>query len=290
MNETIKPNFELDVHANISSIGTIESNIAQIKEQAIAIKNWYENLVITSNMLDDIKKEKAQVNKAKDAVATYRKNIVAEFKKPIEVFEKTAKETEGVLKDAYDCINNQVKKYEDEERGKIEAQLSEYFYEYAASLNIDFVAFENANINVTLSASLKKLKEAVRSFLDKVNSDLMLIDTQEEKIEILAEYKRILNVSQAIMNVKARKEAEARERERQEILRQAKLEQEAQIKSVEEAAAEVTAPVEMPAAQNEKPIQEEIYSMSFKVYGTLNELRELKYFLDEKGIKYDANK
>ena len=280
MTETMKPKFDLEVKAQISEIGKIESNISLIKDQALKIQEHYESLVITEDMLADIKKEKADVNKAKDAVASYRRKIVAEFKKPIDVFEKTAKETEAVLKQTYDCINEQVQKYEDETQEQKRREVRSYFEEYAASLNIDFVQFESANINVTLNSSLKSLKEAAKAFLDTVDNDLKLIDTQTDRIEILADYKRTLDVSGAIMNVKARKEAEARERERQEILAKARLEQEAQIRKVEEAVAEVTAPVEI--------VEEEVLSMSFRVYGTIEILREVKRFLDQKGIRYDT--
>lgn len=275
-----KPNIELNVMAHIGNIGTIETNVELIKEQALAIQEWYKNLYITKEMLDDIKTEKANINKVKNSVAEYRKNIIAEFKKPIDVFEKTAKETEKILAETYDIINEQVKRYEDEEKAKKSKEVEEYFNEYAESLNIDFVNYAQASINVTLTASIKSLKESAKGFLDKIQNDLMLIDTQDNKIEILAEYKRTLDVSGSIMRIKQRIEAEARERERQEILRKAKLEQEQIVKKVEE----VTTPKEV------EVVQEEILSMNFKVYGTIDQLREVKHFLDMKGIKYDTNK
>jgi len=273
----VKPSFELEVQANISSIGQIETNIETIKNRAMEIQSWYKNLVITEDMLEDIKVEKANVNKAKSQVAEYRKNIIAEFKKPIDVFEKTAKETEKILSETYDCINEQVKRYEDETKKKKMEEVKEYFNEYAESLNIDFVVYEQANINVTLTASMKSLKTSAKAFLDKINNDLTLIDTQDNKVEILAVYKRTLDASGAILSVKQRIEDEKRERERQELLAKAKVEQEQVVQKVEE----VTTPKEV--------VQEPILSMQFKVYGTIDQLREVKYFLDMKGIKYDTN-
>lgn len=64
-----------------------------------------------------------------------------------------------------------------------------------AVLCIDFVTFEQANIGITLSASLKSLKEQAKNFADRISDDLMLIQTQENKAEILVEYKNTLNVS-----------------------------------------------------------------------------------------------
>ena len=58
-----------------------------------------------------------------------------------------------------------------------------------------------SKINVTLSASLKSLKEQAKLFIDTVEGDLRLIDTQEYKTEILVEYKKSLDVSDAITTV-----------------------------------------------------------------------------------------
>lgn len=281
-----KPQFDLEVKANITSVGSIETNIEQIKNCAIRIQDWYKSLVITEDMLKDIKEEKAAVNKAKTLVSDYRKNIVNEFKKPIVAFETMAKETEKILGDTYDCINEQVAKYENETKAAKSEEIKKYFNEYAESLNIDFVAYEQANINVTLAASMKSLRETAKAFLDKVANDLQLIDTQDNKVEILTEYKKTLNVSQAIMSVKQRIEAEARERERQEILAKAKLEQQKQVEKVESV---LTAPVEVKEADCGMPPKEEILSMNFKVYGTIDQLRMVKHFLEERGIKYDSN-
>ena len=82
-----------------------------------------------------------------------------------------------------------------------------YFEEYKKSLGIDFVTYEQVNLNITMSVSLKKLKETIKTFLDKVMDDLKLIATQEHKDEILYEYKRSLNVSVAITSVTERYKA-----------------------------------------------------------------------------------
>ena len=274
--------FQLDEVTAEVSVGKVTTNIAKVYDQAVLIRDHYAKLVITEDMLPQAMEEKVNVNKAKDAVATYRKDIVAKYKAPINEFEETAKKTEKVLKEAYDCINATVQAYENETKKKKAEEVKQYFDEYAESLNIDFVQFEQSGIDVGLTGTVTSYKKKAKGFLDNILNDLNLINTQQDTIEILAEYKRTLNVSQAIMDVKARKEAEARERERQEILAKAKVEQEAQIKKVEEAVSEVTAPVEI--------VQEEILSMKIKIYGTIDQLREVKHFLEEKGIRYDTDK
>ena len=255
----------------------------QIKEQAIMIKNWYDSLVITEDMLKDIKSEKSQINKAKDTVATYRKDIVKEFKKPIEQFELLAKETESILKEAYDTCNEAVKRYEDETKAKKTEEVKAYFDEYAESLKIDFVEYERLGINVTLTASMKSLKEAVKVCLDKIASEIDLINIQKEELipDMLVEYKKTLNVANAIKNVTDRHKAIEEEKARQEALKALKADEEKTIAKAKEVIEEVTAPVEVKEVKT--------YRSTFTVYGTVEQLRALKEFLEKEGIKYDTN-
>lgn len=279
-----KPNFNLKVVANIDGVANIQSNMEQIKEQAIMIKNWYDSLVITEDMLKDIKSEKSQINKAKDTVATYRKDIVKEFKKPIEQFELLAKETESILKEAYDTCNEAVKRYEDETKAKKTEEVKAYFDEYAESLKIDFVEYERLGINVTLTASMKSLKEAVKVCLDKIASEIDLINIQKEELipDMLVEYKKTLNVANAIKNVTDRHKAIEEEKARQEALKALKADEEKTIAKAKEVIEEVTAPVEVKEVKT--------YRSTFTVYGTVEQLKALKEFLEKEGIKYDTIK
>ena len=115
---TKKPQVTLEVVAKVDQVGAITSNMNDVQQQALAIKEFYSNLIITEDDVPEMKKEKAQINKMKDDVATYRKNIIAEFKKPIDEFETAAKATEKILKEAYDCVNNQIASYEAEVKKK----------------------------------------------------------------------------------------------------------------------------------------------------------------------------
>lgn len=279
-----KPNFDLEVVANIDGVAKIQSNMEGVKEQAIAIRDWYQSLVITDDMLKDIDDEKKQINKAKKAVATYRKDIVKEFKKPIEQFELLAKETEKILEEAYDTCNEAVARHNDELKAKKTEEVKAYFDEYAQSLNIDFVKFERLGLNVTLSASMKSLKETVKVCLDKIASELDLINIQKEELipDMLVEYKKTLNVASAIKNVTDRHKAIEEEKARQEALKALKAEEEKSVAKVKEVVQEVTAPVEVEEVKT--------YRSTFTVYGTIDQLKSLKEFMEKEGMRYDTVK
>lgn len=273
----VKPELT-DVVANITAFGSIDTNIQLIKDKAVSIKNFYESLVINEDDVKDMKSEMAALNKTKDVVKKYRLDIVKEFNKPLDEFVANAKETEKLLSEAYDSLKSQVKVFEDARLQERKQEVVEYFDEYAKSLDIDFVSFENSGLSVGLSGSMKSYKEACRNFLDRIDSDLKLIYSQDEDIinEILVEYKKSLNVGNAIITVKERKRALELERERQEALNALKAKEEEVIKKVEE----VTAPKEV--------VEVKQYTARFKVTTTLDQLKDLKKYMEVKGITYES--
>lgn len=273
----VKPELT-DVVANITALGSIETNIALIKDRALSIKSFYENLVIAEDDVKDMKAEMAALNKTKDVVKKYRIDIVKEFNKPLDEFVANAKETEKLLSEAYDSLKSQVKVFEDARLEERKNEVIDYFNEYAKSLDIEFVSFENSGLTVGLSGSMKSYKEACKNFLDRIDSDLKLIYSQDEESinEILVEYKKSLNVGNAIITVKERKRALELEKERQEALNALKAKEEEVIKKVEE----VTAPKEV--------VEPKKYTARFKVTTTLDQLKDLKKYMDLKGINYES--
>ena len=275
----VKPELS-EVSASITSLGSIDSNIDLIKDKAAAIKNFYASIVISEEDCKDMKKEMASLNKAKDAVKKYRMDIVKKFNEPLDNFVNSAKETEKILTETYDSLKSQIKKFEDETLNKKTEEVKAYYEEYAQSLHIDFVPFENSGLSVTLSASMKSLKEACKSFLDRIDSDIKLINTLEKELisEILIEYKKSLNVSNAVITVKDRHKALEEEQKKQEALTALKAEE----TKVEEKVEEVTAPKVV------EPVK--TYTAKFKVEATIDQIKDLKTFMDLKGIKYDSIK
>lgn len=275
-----KPILDFEVKAEIKSLGIIEDNISEVKEKVVQLNEYYKNITFTEETMKQATEEKAKVNKFKSAVADYRKKIVAEYKKPIELFENTAKETEKILASTYDLINVQTEKYNNDKKEKIKEEIKQYFNEYLQSKNIDFVTFEQANINITLNASKKSLQEQCRTFIDKIVDDLSLIEIQEHKAEILVEYKQSLNVSQAITTVTNRFKAI----EEEKIVHiEMNANHEISKRTYEELENVMNKPLQTPTEEQ----QEEILTLKFTVKGTRTKLKALKEFLENGGYDYE---
>ena len=264
----------------VKQLPVIEQQLQQIKAEVAAKVEKALSLVCTEDTVKDIKAVRADLNKELKAWEDKRKEVKTAVMSPYEQFEAVYK----------DCISNTYKSADIELKSKIDSvekelkerkqsEVIDYFNEYLASKEIDFVTFKNANINITLSASLKSLKEQAKAFIDKIADDLTLINTQNDKEEILHEYKQSLNVSAAITTVvnrhKAIEESKAREAER--------LQREQAAKETEAKVEKAIAPITAPTVEESEPI----LTINFTVKGTRAKLKELKEFLIKGGYDYE---
>lgn len=272
----------------VKQLPVIVEQLAQVKETVLQRVQTATSLVCTDETVKEVKKARAELNSEFKQWEEKRKEVKTAVMTPYEKFEAVYK----------DCVSDTYKKADAELKAKIEGvekelkqkktdEVKEYFNEYLESAGIDFVTFEQANINVTLSATMKSLKEQAKSFIDKISDDLALIDTQEHKAEIMVEYKKTLNVSAAITGVNARFKAIEDEKRRIEEAEERRAAEEQHIAEITSALPEPEpepAPV-MPPLE-EQPEEKE-YTLRFKVTATKDKLRELKAFLDNGGYKYE---
>lgn len=257
---------------------------AEIEEKVKAC----QSMVVTEDNYKDIKKVRAELNKEAKLYADEFRTVKIRVLTPWELVETAYNEN---VKKKYAIADQELKtkigEVEQVLKDEKEAEITAYFEEYRQSLELDFVRWEDAQIRVGLSDSKKKLKEQAKEFLDHITDDLELISTQEHKAEILAEYKRTLNVSRAITTVSDRIAREEAER-KAEAERQAKKEEEA--KHDEEVRSHFTAPrqAKYPAEIVDEPYRE--HFISFKVYGSVEELTQLVSFMKENGYRYEQIK
>ena len=167
-------------------------------------------------------------------------------------------------------------------KAKKEQEVKDYFEEYKTANNIDFIEYGQAKVNVTLSASMKSLKEQVKQFIDKIVDDLKLIETQQNRNEILIEYKKDLNVSRAITEVVQRKE---QLKAIEGVKENTELEEKKQILQNNLSNENVSQDVSSTAEQIKS--NGKMYTITFKVTDTSVRLKKLHDFLVEGGYRYE---
>lgn len=270
----------------VKQLPIIVEQLHEVKAEVTAKVEQALSLICTEDTVKDVKKVRSELNKELKDYEDRREAVKTAIMKPYNDFEEiykdcisdTYKKADAELKNKIDSVENELK-----EKKRIEVLC--YFAELCEANRLDFITFKNANINVTLSASMKSLKEQAKAFVDKIVDDLNLIDTQEHKDEILYEYKQSLNVSNAITTVanryKAIEKAKAREEERK-AREQAEAEAAAKVESVVETVAPPTVEPIAPPVEEEKT-----YTLKFTVRGTMPQLKALKEFLNSGGYDYE---
>lgn len=269
----------------VKQLPEIEEHLKLIQQEIKEKVDAALAMVCTEETVKEIKAIRAELNKDFTGLESKRKEVKTAILSPYEQFEAIYK---ACVTDIFKPADAQLKAKIDEVENALKeekaAELIAYFLEYCESKGVDFVNFNQTGITVTLSASLKSLKEQAKAFVDKVSDELALIDTQENKSEILVEYKNTLNVAQAITTVSNRMKAIAAEKERKEAIR-ARQEAESEIVAKVETVIEeeVLAPVIVTA-----PIEDEkLLTARFTVTTTLQKLKDLKKYLTEGEINYE---
>lgn len=277
----------------VKQLPVIEEQLRQVKENIEQRVSVALSLVCNEDTYKEVKRERAELSKEYKLLEDRRKEVKRVIMEPYLRFEDLYKSCAGDIYTEADAkLKVKIDEVEDGIKSEKAEEIHEYFSEYCKSKNIDFIKFEDTGINVTMSASKKSLKERAAAFVDKVAEDLALVETQEHKEEILVEYKKSLNIAQAITSVTARKEAVENERQRREAMKAeqaARAEAQKKVEAVVEAEEikipePTAAPIEIPI---ESSADETVYETSFKVLGTIEQLKALKNFLEEGGYKYE---
>ena len=233
------------------------------------------NLTCTEKTKKAVKKYRADLSKQFAEYEAERKEKTAEYEKPLKEFKamydeyitKPFKEADKALKTKIDQVESLQK---DEKRETIESYARELIQAYA----LTWLDVQQIMPNVTLSASEKSLKKAVKDAADKIKSEVDCINATSDNAELMAEYMKCLSLSQAKLTVVERQHAiEAAEKARSAYAEQEQVKQ------------EVTDRVEQLAPPT--VVQEEkTYTMTFTVSGTIEQLKVLKAFMISNNISF----
>lgn len=256
----------------------LETLSVEIKEKV----NRATSLVCTEDTVKDIKNVRAELNKEFKELETQRKEVKQAIMAKYDEFEEIYKsKVTNLYKQADTDLKAKIDNVEQSLKDEKEAELREFANQHFDDKKIiGFVYFENIGLNITLSSSMKSLKDQIVMFCENIRKDLDLIALEEYKDEILLEYKKSLDFASSKITVVERHKKLEEMKKVEPVIEEVQEE----VKEIIEE--EITAPVEINEHADEEP-EEQIMVVAFQVTGTKQQLRELKQFLIEKGIKYE---
>lgn len=259
-------------------------------------------LVVTDDNYKELKKVRADLNKEFGELESLRKKVKEAVEAPYKKFEAGAyKRLADEYKIAINTLDGEIKDVETGLRSQRQEEFYRYFEEYRQSLGLDAAVADSkrSGIKVGLSGSMKSLKDQVRAYLDSVDGDLKMIDTLEDKDEVLAEYRVLMNVTDAVRVVADRHKRIEELRKQREAAEEEKKQREAQAAAVDAAVraqegsnqqvSSSDVPVAAPTVEVAEEASEGLYSaryLGYEIRGTMSQLKALKAFLKEELRKY----
>lgn len=274
-----KPILKNEIEAKITTVGKVEDNILEAKKYALELKEYYSTLVFNDEQISEAKDERASINKAVKKISDYRKNIVAEFKKPIELFEATAKETEKILKETSDFVDLQVKNFENKEK-ETRKENAKKIYENNIEELKEILPFEKIFNDKWLNKGNWKedgtspiIEKEIIEVREKVRKELKAIEElhSEFELEIKNSYLQDFDLSKAILKnnqLQEQKKAFEKVAETKEEIVQEKVE---------------TMLKEEVKEENIDPIKE----YTLKIAAPISKLMALRKFLELNKIKFE---
>ena len=263
-------NMEIElVQQPIIKYDAIEEIANQVATKMNELK--LDELEVNENNFKDIKKIRTSLKKEFEEYENKRKLIKEMVMKPYNDFDEKYKKISIYYSEADDKLKSKINEVETE---LLNEKINNLKKEFNSINKYEWLSFENLDLKITRSLSDNEIFTKINEYMAKTENDLATIDTLENKDRILAKYQitKDLNVSISQTNI---------EIEREKLI----AEKETKINDNVEVKDEIIAKTEIKEHQD---LQEEMtYETTFKVKGTLQQLKELKQFMNERGIAYE---
>ena len=282
-----------------NAIKKIDWNYEELKQEITTRANDYKTLVYTDDNIKDAKSDRANLNKFIKVLDTKRKDVKKKMLEPYTEFESQVKELIGIIGEANDNIDSQVKAYEQKKRDEKLVKVQEIYdgifgdSDLLSILTWDRV-FKPTYLNAT--TTLKSIKAEMTELLERVTSELDIInnDDGEYQFEMKEAYLKNFSMTDAL-TVKQKFEENARRKAEYEAKRQAEIEERkererAEAERVASAGKEQTNEnAEIAAAKTVNAVEkvtEQLITLDFRVKATAAQLEGLKNYLKSNNIEF----
>ena len=233
------------------------------------------SLVCTPDNYKEIKEVRSNLNKEFQELETQRKKVKNAIMEKYNEFEAIYKENVSNL---YQEADENLKKKIDESTYVLvkekENKIKDFAEEHIKFNHLEnIIKFEDIPLNINLSCSMKSLETATLDFIKKVSNDLECISSDENRDELLLEYKNNgFDYSKAVLTIKKKQEELKKIKEQQEKVEEIKQDEIQVAEYVEDI---ITTPKEV----------EEKQKWTFTFEATESEAKEIKIYLESRGIE-----
>ena len=271
----------------------IQWNNEELKAEIAAKMTEYEGLVFTEDTIKDAKKDRATLNKLKTAFEDERKRIKKAYMDPYNKFESQVKEVVALIERPIGLIDSQIKEVEENKKLQKKKDIEELFrgIGFQSFVTLDKI-FDNKWLNATVS--MTSIETQMKERIFQIGSDIHAINQLPEfSFEAMETYKETLDLGRAISegqklaDIQKRKIAQEEERKRLQQEAEERKRREAEREKAEKEKVTVSVAESLQTEILEKAvIQEQVYTIDFRVTATKTQLDLLKNSLKESNITY----
>jgi len=189
----------------LKQLPVIEENLKTMSEIIDKKVETARKLAPTEANRKAIKDARAELNNMRKEIEKKRIEFKKEYMKPYDKFDEIYKANIiNKFDDAEKSMKNIVDSLEQVIKDKMEEKIKLYFEELKTQLQIDFVSYEQTDIKIGISDNETALKKKIKTFIDKVASDMQTIWDLDNSSEVLVEYKKTLDLNHSIQEVAER--------------------------------------------------------------------------------------
>lgn len=264
-----------------------------IREQLHALKTRWDarvneaaSLVCTEDTVQAVKAARTELNREFSDLEERRKTVKKAVLGPYEQFESVYKEcVSDAYKRADAALKGKIADTENAIKQRCEDALREYFTELALANGVSWLQYEQLGIRVDMASAKqktpKKLRDQIAATVGHVAKTVDQIADMDDAEEILVEYKRSLDIGNALATVQERHRRIEQEKVAQAAREAARAAEQDRVSKVMAAAQEAVGPPTV--VQPEEPV----YTCTFTVKATRAKLLKLKQFLKQEAIQYE---
>lgn len=269
----------------VRQLPIIEEQLHELKAQWEARVEGAVALVCTEETIQAVKAARTELNREFGDLEERRKAVKKAVLGPYEQFEAVYKEcVSDAYKRADAALKGKITETEAAIKQRCENGLREYFAELAQAEGVEWLQYDRLGIRVDMASAKqktpKKLREQIAAAVSRVSLTVSQIADMDDAEEVLVEYKRSLDIGNAMATVQERHRRIEQERAAQAAREAARAAEQERVAAVMAAAPEAVAP---PTAV---PAEERVYTCTFTVTATREKLLKLKRFLQQEGIQY----
>lgn len=275
----------------------ITFNYEELKGELKAKVDHYGNIAYTEDQIKEAKADKASLNRLKKALNDERIRIQREYMVPFDNFKSKVDELIKIIDEPVSLIDKQVKAFEEKRKQEKEEKIREKFDEINT---LDFLKIEKIwNLKwLNASCSMSKITEEIEETISKIKGEMQtLAGLAEYSFEALEFYKQTLDISAALSRAKELAELQKKKEEEEKRKAEAEEKRKKEVEKAEAQKAEAVKednkfcqsnppkePTPEPVAQ--EPVPEVGEWVRFEAYLTVEQARDLKWFLDTKRIEF----